>query len=374
MPTPPPSREGERLDEVGLFWEQAGELFCVLDADGRFLRVNPAWTRTLGWKADELLGRRAADLLAGGDACATESAELQPNGELVIHDVDNRYRHQDGSIRWLRWNGYQRDGLWFGTARDITASRTMDLALRISERRARSMLEAMNDGLVILDARGRIVEVNGVFSKLVGLGVRDIVGLTAPYPWWPDDQRDTMSGLLREFLSGETNTAETVVQHADGRRIPVIVNIARLSGDRHGEDSLLVAVRDISELVALRDRLVEANRMARLASWEWYAAGDRLVVFGDGIRPDMPPVYEITGDESLAFVVDPEQREQLRRLRTEIVSGERESFTIHLRVTGFGGAPTWAESHGAPIRNPDGVIVGVRGTMQQVSGAPPAAR
>lgn len=360
----------EDPDAVHLFWEQAGELFCVLDEGGRFLTVNPAWTRTLGYRADQLLGRPATDLLAAGDACATESAELDPaTGERVIRDVENRYRHADGSIRWLRWNGFERDGRWFGTARDITASRTMDLALRISERRARSLLEAMDDGLVIVDPAGRVLEVNDTFAELVGRPADELTGTTAPYPWWPPERSAAMVELLEDFLTGARDSAETVVMHADGRRIPVFVHIARLAEAGRREQGLLVAVRDISELVALRDRLIEANRIARLTSWEWNPADDRMVVYGDGIRPDMPAIWETTGEEGL-LAVPPEHRDELRRLRVEVGAGERESFAIECRFAPPGGPALDVEIRGEPITTPEGRIVGVRGIARQLDEGP----
>lgn len=356
----------EAVDEIRQFWEQAGELFCVLDADGRFLRVNPAWTRVLGWDADELGGMRAADLLHGGDRCATESAEETPDGQLVIRDVENRYRHRDGSIRWLRWNGYERDGRWYGTAKDITASRTMDLALRISEGRARAMLEAMDDGLVVIDGNGRVVEVNGVFSRLVGRSVREIVGLTPPYPWWPPGAETRMASILTDYLAGIGGADELEVMRRDGRHVPVLVHIARLPEQR-GKDALLVVVRDISEVVALRDRLARAHQVARLAAWEWFPADDRLTVYGDGTRPDMPPVYQMTGDEGLASVA-PEHREEFARLRRATALGERESFSMEVLMQGDHGYRAWVEIRGETIRTPEGVAVGAHGTAQQIAG------
>ncbi|MBJ7332041.1 MAG: PAS domain S-box protein [Solirubrobacteraceae bacterium] len=243
------------VDAITLFWEQSGELFCVLDADARFVRVNPAWTRVLGYREDEIVGWRAADLVHADDRCATEAAEPDPeSGDLVFRDVENRYRHADGSVRWLRWNGFRRDGMWFGTARDITASRTLDLALRLSERRARGILEAMADGLVIMDPQGRIVEVNQRFAELTGRSVRELVGIVPPYPWWPPDQEDRMDALLTRYLASGTGSDEVVVMHRDGRLIPVLVNLAPLP-EQHGEPMLLAAVRDISEIAALRDRV-----------------------------------------------------------------------------------------------------------------------
>lgn len=263
------AEDNESVPEVQLFWEQANELFVVLDAEGRFLSVNPAWTRVLGWTEDQLIARYAVDFVAAGDRCATEAAEPLPDGSgKVIRDVDNRYRHADGSVRWLRWNGYERGGRWFGTARDVTASRTMDLALRISERRARSILEAMNDGLIVIDSDGRVAEVNDVFARIAGRPVSELVSKSAPFPWWPPGEAAHRRKLLRQNLENPGGTWETTIQRPDGHLVPVLVSVSGLTDDRTGERSMLLAYRDISELTALRDRLADPHRMDRLPTWK----------------------------------------------------------------------------------------------------------
>lgn len=353
------------LDPVRLFWEHATELFCVLDADGRFLSVNPAWQRALGYREDQLVGRTAVSLVAEGDRCATASAETLPGtSERVIRDAENRYRHADGSVRWLRWNGYERDGRWYGTAQDVTATRTSDMALRLTERRARAVLEALDDGIVIVDEDGRIMEVNEQFARFTGREVGALLGLRPPYPWWPADESAAMARMLRQFLAGETRPAETVVMHRDGRRLPVLVSVTRLPYERTRQ-ALLVVVRDISELVIVREELLRAHREARLAVWNWYPAEDRLTVFGDGLRPGGATIATMTTADADALIVA--GGDELARLRAEVVSGERASFDTDIEMTLAEHHTAPVHVRGEPIVTPQGKVVGVRGTSQAIT-------
>lgn len=79
-------------------------MLCIVARDGRFARVNPAWTRILGWSADELYSRPFSDFVHPDDRhrSGIEVEHLQ-RGEETLH-FRNRYLHQDGSYHWIDWH------------------------------------------------------------------------------------------------------------------------------------------------------------------------------------------------------------------------------------------------------------------------------
>ena len=42
---------------MDLFFDFCNEMLCVADHRGYFLKLNPAWTKALGWSLEELTGR-----------------------------------------------------------------------------------------------------------------------------------------------------------------------------------------------------------------------------------------------------------------------------------------------------------------------------
>jgi PAS domain S-box-containing protein len=98
------------------------DLICVASLDGIFLRLNPAWERTLGIPLDQLRGRPFLEFVHPDDVEATreETAALASGHETV--SFENRYRSGDGRWRWLLWNASAdlQAGLVYATARDIT--------------------------------------------------------------------------------------------------------------------------------------------------------------------------------------------------------------------------------------------------------------
>ncbi len=105
------------------FFRHSLDLFCVAEVDGRFIRVNASFGRTLGYSIDDLEGKPFLDFVHPDDLARTErevSRMLQ--GEHSV-DFENRYRCSDGSWKWLAWSCPAPEPgsrLVYAIARDIT--------------------------------------------------------------------------------------------------------------------------------------------------------------------------------------------------------------------------------------------------------------
>jgi PAS domain S-box-containing protein len=109
-------------------WEASPDLMLVIDFAGVFRRVNPAWTRLLGYTSDELIGHHVNEFVIPQDHAETieaytEAAEGRPSR------IVNRYRHKDGSTRWIGWSAAPTGDLTYATGRDITAEREQQVEL-----------------------------------------------------------------------------------------------------------------------------------------------------------------------------------------------------------------------------------------------------
>jgi PAS domain S-box-containing protein len=105
------------------FFTLALDMLCVANLDGYFKRLNPAFTQTLGWSEEELMGRPFIDFIHPDDRVATlQAVENQLRGGGEILNLRNRYRHKDGSWRVFSWrSALGADGYMYATARDVTA-------------------------------------------------------------------------------------------------------------------------------------------------------------------------------------------------------------------------------------------------------------
>ncbi len=110
-------------EQLTQFFTLSRDLFCIANAEGRFLRVNPAWTELLGHSEKELVSAPYIDFVHPDDRVATEAAAAQLAAGQPVVSFENRYRARDGSYRWLLWTVAPKAQLLFGAARDITESK-----------------------------------------------------------------------------------------------------------------------------------------------------------------------------------------------------------------------------------------------------------
>ena len=138
-------------DELDRFFDVSLDMLCIAGFDGYFKRVNPAWQRILGYTEQELLGRPYMDFVHPDDRHATNAqAKTLSDGREVI-TFENRYRHKDGTIRWLLWTSapIPDKQIIYAAARDITERKeaeetlgTLVRELELSKSRAEGATEA----------------------------------------------------------------------------------------------------------------------------------------------------------------------------------------------------------------------------------------
>ncbi|MDE3071074.1 MAG: PAS domain S-box protein, partial [Acidobacteriota bacterium] len=107
--------------EIARLFDLSSDLLATLSPEGRLGLLNPAWEGLLGFTRDELRARALKELVHPEDLERT-ARQLHPDpaGPASFASFANRYRHRDGSWRWLLWNGRYEGDRWYATARDIT--------------------------------------------------------------------------------------------------------------------------------------------------------------------------------------------------------------------------------------------------------------
>jgi len=131
------------------FFGMSLDLLSISGFDGRFKRINPSWTKTLGWSAEELMARPLIEFVHPDDREATLAGRegLKANQPLI--GLNNRYVCKDGSYRWLEWRsvGHLEREVVYGVARDVTMQREAERVLR----EAKDLQERMQRQLILSD-------------------------------------------------------------------------------------------------------------------------------------------------------------------------------------------------------------------------------
>jgi PAS domain S-box-containing protein len=126
-------RVEEKTRERDRIWNVSQDLLVVADSNGVWQTVNPAWTRTLGWSEAELLNRTSEWLEHPDDNGITRAQVKKLGADGTTVRFESRFRHKDGSYRWLSWTGVSDRDRIYAVARDVTAERAAAERLRATE-------------------------------------------------------------------------------------------------------------------------------------------------------------------------------------------------------------------------------------------------
>lgn len=114
---------GQKEQLSDSFFELSLDLLCVIDFEGKFVKINSAWAEFLGWNQKELVGEPYLNFVCPEDLDRTKEAHQNLcEGTKVIY-LRNRFKCNDGSYRILCWTATPdvEHRLIYAVARDFSS-------------------------------------------------------------------------------------------------------------------------------------------------------------------------------------------------------------------------------------------------------------
>jgi PAS domain S-box-containing protein len=154
-----------RTRERDRIWNVSQDLLLVLDQQGHWLSINPAWAAAVGWAESDLLSSSQNQSLRKARAQLTQ---LLLAGKETRFDV--QFPHRDGTRRWISWTATMDEAVIYAVGRDVTAEREAQETLRMTEEALRQSqkLEAMGQltGGVAHDFNNLLMPIIGSLDML----------------------------------------------------------------------------------------------------------------------------------------------------------------------------------------------------------------
>jgi PAS domain S-box-containing protein len=273
-----PKKVEEDLRQEKAFLQQlvdsAPEAIVLVDNDGRILRINNAFFRLFGYTEKEVAGKNIDALVAPADKMdeATSITDLVNMGEPFC--LETMRRHKDGHLIHVSLIGSPIiiDGQQvasYGIYRDITDRKLAEEAFQKERTYLEQLVETAPEGIVMIDMSGRIVRINGEFSRLFGYNAKEAVGRNIDDLIIPPDRRGEGAQLTQAVIKGKHFSIETVRRRKDNGLIHVsIIGSPIVIGNQ--QMATYGIYRDISErkrIESQRDATLE-DLLASLAEKE----------------------------------------------------------------------------------------------------------
>ena len=113
-------------------FENALDVICTVDGEGRFVAVNPACFKMWGYLPEELVGRPYIDFVTPDDVPKTNKVAAEIMSGEAATNFENRYRHKNGTLVYTMWTSYwsESEQLMFAVAHDITERKRVEEELK----------------------------------------------------------------------------------------------------------------------------------------------------------------------------------------------------------------------------------------------------
>ncbi|MFM9887665.1 MAG: PAS domain S-box protein [Burkholderiales bacterium] len=329
-----------------IFEESEDAIFVHDWETGAIVDVNARACEADGYSRDEMLRMRVGDISAGEYPYTGEEAEryLQQAKQGPVR-VEWRARHRSGGLAWkeiclkpARIGGVPRI---LAFSRDITARKTAEDALRVSEELYRAIFNGSLDGMVLRDESMRIVDTNPALGAMLGFTREELIG-AQPDLYIAPELVKRSNAMLQRALAGESTRHESIDIRRDGSRFEV--EIRSVPTRYRGEPHVLSIARDITESKRA-ERALQASEEQYRAMFNATLDGLVLRDADLGIVDVNAAFLEMNGytreelfaAEPMAYVA-PELRqrseERLRRILSGDSSGYEQYESIGVRNDG----------------------------------------
>jgi len=247
-------------------WEVSRDLLGVLDLNGVWTSVSPAWTKMLGWSQQEIIGRTSDWLHHPDDQEPTRREVIRVINGKESSGFENRYRTSSGDYRTLSWQATRAGERIYVTARDVTEDRRQQAALLAAEERTRLVLEAM-DGVgvwtydIAIDRFHSDVGFAAVYGFEAdrvadGATLAEIIARTHP-----DDLGRLQQAIAQVRERQGDDEIEYRIVRPDGT-VRWIMSRIRVLLDASGNREKVIGVGiDVTRQRELEDRLRQAQKM-----------------------------------------------------------------------------------------------------------------
>ncbi len=332
--------------------------------------VNPAWEELAGLTRQQALGRCVRDLRLFTDSGEMQEVFRELESRGVVENRPLAFRAADGALRTILWSGrvatFGGTCRLFSSAMDVSALREAENALRESRNLLSSVLDRIHDGFVALDQDWRYTYVNRRAAAL--LQRRSPEELLGRHIWteYPEAVGQPFHQAYEKAM--ETQQPVFLEDHYgpwdlwfENRIYPSPEGISIFFSD--------ITERKKTEAALRRNEadLLEAQRLARLGSWEmdirtldlqWSPEMCRLF----GVEPGVTaPSHEIFRRSVL-----PEEWEKVNGAMRDTLE-KRAAYDIEHRLRTADGRTRHVHARGQVVCDAAGRPVRVFGTVQDIT-------
>lgn len=255
-----------KLRNFGTALQDSREAVIIYDLERNIIAWDSGAELVYGWAEEEALRMNLKDITPEAELNRIEKfINRLTNGE-IIDPVETVHLSKNGEMVHVRStlsllkNDEGEEFAIVSTDRDITEKKRVERELRESEERYRTLVDALGEGVIVVDLDNKVSIANPSAGRIFGIESEDLIGHTID-EFLDDKNREVFENQMEQVYRGEKSTFELEVTIFDGTKR--LINIT--ATPRIGKDLSIFGFqgifRDITEMRKMEEEILKAEKL-----------------------------------------------------------------------------------------------------------------
>ncbi|MFN4029241.1 MAG: PAS domain S-box protein [Acidovorax temperans] len=257
--------------------------------------------------------------------------------------------------------------------------RQMFLQMQQSESRLRAIADTAVDGMVMIDAQGRVQSFNAAAERILGWRPEDVVGQNVSI-LMPEPDRSRHDTYIQRYLQGQGggliggNGREVLALRPDGSTVPIRLSIGRVPLD--GDPVFVGFINDLTQRRAMEQELQASEQrlrslMANIPGVTFrcrYGADCTMLFISDAVTAltGWLPQDFLEGRVNFTQLTLPEE---VGRWWAEVSTAiqEHRPYLVEFGLRDRDGRLRWVSESGRPVVGEDGQVLWIDGVIMDMT-------
>jgi len=357
-------------------FQQVNAATFLITIDGKILEANIKACDLLGYNWDELMQLSLQDILPASVDWSQLIDEISSKGGTHFETENIRKDNTCVPVE-ICASLFKMEGrpVMLALIQDITERKKAEMKLKESEQKYRGLFESTTDGIIVLDARGEIFDVNNKALELLGFEREDMIGsnflnlgLLIP---------KSLSIVVKQFEELLSDRAarsyETEIKDKNGNILSTELSSFFLLKKDNEVDNFVVIIRDIGDRKQAEIKLACEHELLQTLmdnipdSIYFKDEKNRFIMVNKAkaVRSNVTP-EEMMGKTDFDFLSEEEARRSFEDDEEIIKTGK---FIVNKieKLTGSDRFERWVSVTKIPRFDEEGNIIGTMGISRDIT-------
>ncbi len=300
---------------------------------------------------------------------------LSADGDSTRILMEAEHRHKDGGTVWMEVNAllhrdsFNKPVCFTGVSREITDRKRAEEALLEREHYLTTIINATRDGFWVLDAKGKVSDVNEAYCHMSGYARNELLQLRIPDLEF-DETPDETAARIKRIIKNGSELFETRHRRKDGSFFEVEISVTWLDKDVH---QFICFCRDVTERKKMEQALKESEEKLRVIFDTVYSGiilvdATGIITFANRRMAEMfgHGMEEFIGTSYPEYMHET-QSDAGKHTMLQLIRGDIDHVFMERLYRRKDGTVFWGQISGSRLCYPDGSFSSLVGVITDIS-------